>query len=162
MWKLTLIVAILIVGNTLIGCATSRVIPEPGKITLEEAMEEVAKGLNKMYDIGKGYPKTGLTPAEVTIVFNVSASATDKGKLYIEAGATTLDVLQITKAGAEVGSEIQASRGNQVTIKFTNLFLSASKDSLIMIKTPGEIIELLRVLKEAGYDPVIKMKQGQP
>jgi len=159
MHRFILIVAILIIGFALSGCATRGVIPEPGKITLEEAMEEVAKGLNKMYDIGKDYPKTGLTPAEVTVVFNVSASATDKGKLYIEAGATTLDVLQITKAGAEMGSEIQASRGNQVTVKFTNLFLSASKDSLIMVKTPEEIKKLLNVLKDAGYQPVIKMKE---
>lgn len=158
MRRFTLIVGILIVGTLLIGCATSRVIPEPGKITLEEAMEEVARGLNKMYDIGKDYPKTGLIPTEVTVVFNISASATDKGKLYIEAGATSSDVLTITKTGAEMGSEIQTSRGNQVTIKFTNLFLSTSKDSLIMIKKPEEIVKLLEVLKQAGYEPIIKMK----
>ncbi len=158
MRRFTLIVGILIVGMALIGCATSRVIPEPGKITLEEAMEQVGNGLNKMYDIGKDYPKTGLIPTEVTIVFNISASATDQGKLYIEAGATTPDVLAITKTGAEMGSEIKASRGNQVTIKFTNLFLSTSKDSLIMIKKPEEIVELLKVLKGAGYEPIMKMK----
>jgi hypothetical protein len=34
--------------------------------------------------------------------------------------------------------------------------LSTSKDSLIMIKNPLEIRELLKVLEEAGYEPIIK------
>jgi len=148
----------MIVGSALFGCATSRVIPEPGKITLEDAMEQVAKGLNKMYEMGKGYPKTGLIPTEVTVVFNVSASAKDEGKLYIEVGATISDILKITKAGADVSSKIEASRGNQVTVKFTNLFLSTTKESLIMIKKPEEIVALLEALKGAGYEPIIKMK----
>jgi hypothetical protein len=63
-----------------------------------------------------------------------------------------------TTAKADVGSSIEAKRGNQVTVKFTNLFLSTSKESLIMIKKPAEIAELLEVLKRAGYEPIIRMK----
>ncbi|OPY76573.1 MAG: hypothetical protein A4E64_01470 [Syntrophorhabdus sp. PtaU1.Bin058] len=153
-----LITAILILGLVLAGCATSRVVPEPQKITFEAAMEQIANGLNKMYDIGKDHPKSGLTPSEVTVEFNISADATDNGKLSIEAGANVLDALQVTKAGAEAGSEMKASRGNKITIKFTNLFLSANKDSLIMVKTPQEIAELLKVLKDIGYQPVYKLR----
>jgi hypothetical protein len=96
MWRLALFATIVIVGSTMFGCATARVVPEPGKITLEDAMEQVAKGLNKMYESGKNYPKTGLIPTEVEVVFNVSASAKDEGKLVIEAGATTADILKVT------------------------------------------------------------------
>lgn len=158
MRKVTLIVLILIAGFALAGCASQTVVPKPSSITFEEAMEQVANGLNKMYDIGKDHPKSGLTPSEVTIEFNISATGTDKGKLFIEAGTNTLGPVQIAKAGAEVSSEIQASRGNKITIKFTNLFLSDSKDSLIMIKKPEEIAELLKVLKDLNYEPVIKTK----
>jgi hypothetical protein len=156
MRKLILIVLFLTAGFVLAGCASHTVVPKPSEITFEQAMEQVANGLNKMYDIGKDKPKTGLTPAEVTIEFNISASGSDKGKLFIDAGANTLDTLQVVKAGAEASSEIQASRGNKITIKFTNLFLSDSKDSLIMIKTPEEIAALLDTLKAHGYDIVIR------
>lgn len=152
------IVAILVLGFVLAGCATSKVVPEPQKITFEAAMEQIANGLNKMYDIGKDHPRSGLTPSEVTVEFNISADATDSGKLSIEAGANVLDTLQVTKAGAETGSEMKASRGNKITFKFTNLFLSANKDSLIMVKTPQEIAALLKVLKDIGYQPVYKSK----
>lgn len=157
MRKFTLIVVILIIGIALSGCASQRVVPKPSTITFEQAMEQVANGLNKMYDIGKDHPKSGLTPAELTIEFNISATGTDKGKLFIEAGANTADTLQVTKAGAEASSEIQASRGNRITIKFTNIFLSTSKDSLIMVKDPDEIVKLLDVLKESGYEPIKQM-----
>lgn len=155
MRKFNLIAVILIFWSTFAGCA-GKIVPEPKKITFEDAMVQVANGLNKMYDIGKGHPKSGLVPAEVTIDFNISSSATDTGKLSVEAGANILDTLQVTKAGAEIGSQIQASRGNKITIKFTNLFLSTSKDSLVMIKNPAEIAELLKLLKESGYEPVYK------
>lgn len=136
------------------GCATTHIVPEPGKITLQAAMEEVASGLNKMYDIRKDYPKSGLLPTEVTVVFNISASTTDESKLYIEAGANISDVLKIAKVGAEMGSKIEASRGNTVTIKFANILL-APKDTLIMTKTPDDIVKLFEAIKKAGITPTL-------
>ena len=129
MGKPILLITIFIIGTALVGCAASRVVSDPQKITFEDAMAQLANGLNKMYDIGKDHPKSGLTPSEVTIEFNIASSATDSGKLLIDTTANTLDTLQVTKAGAEIGSKIEASRGNKITIKFTNLFLTATKDS---------------------------------
>ncbi len=151
-----LLSTLVIFGFVLVGCPASKVVPEPTKITFEEAMEQVANGLNKMYDIGKNHPKSGLVPSEVTIEFNISADATDKGKLSIEGGINLPNDLQVAKAGAEANSEMKASRGNRITIKFTNLFLSATKDSLVMVKKPEEITQLLAILKGAGYEPVLK------
>ncbi len=142
------VVFVIILG----GCART-VVPEPKEVTFENAMKQVANGLNEMYEIGKDHPKTGLTPAEVTIEFNIAASGTDKGKLTI--GGT--NPMQTVEAGAEIGSEIHAARGNKITIKFVNMFLTDSKDSLIMLKQPEEIAELLKVLQQSGYQPVIKM-----
>jgi hypothetical protein len=149
--------AVLITINVMFisGCAATKVVPEPGKITLQAAMEEVATGLNKMYEIRKDYPKSGLLPTEVTVVFNISASGKDEGKLYVEAGATGADFLKITKAGVDVNSTIEASRGNTVTIKFTNI-LFAPKDTLIMNKTPDEIDKLLETIKKAGISELLK------
>ena len=155
MGKYLLIALVLILTNLtfMSGCATT-VVPEPGKITLQAAMEEVANGLNKMYDIKKDYPKSGLLPSEITVIFNVSASGKDEGKLYIEAGATVADALNITKASSDVSSKIEASRGNTVTIKFTNI-LFAPKDTLIMTKNPDDIEKLLEVIKQVGITPLL-------
>ena len=151
-----LVIALLVCS--LFGCATKTVVSDPKKITFEAAMEQVANGLNRMYDIGKDHPKSGLVPSEVTIDFNISADATDTGKLSIDAGANVLDPLQVTKAGAEIGSTIKAVRGNKITIKFTNIFVTDTKDSLIMVKKPEEIAQLLKTLKDAGYEPVYKKR----
>ena len=154
MCKYLLIGAILVINVIFLsGCATTHIVPQPGKITLQAAMEEVATGLNKMYDIRKDYPKSGLMPTEATIVFNISASATDEGKLYIEAGAN-IDVLKIAKVGAETSSKIEASRGNTVTIKFANILL-APKDTLIMTKTSDDIEKLFKAIEKVGLKPVL-------
>src|SRR5437879_6493057 len=129
------------------ACALVTAGPEPGKITLTEAMREVATGLNAMYDIRSKGPKSGLLPGEVTIVFNVSASTKDAGKLYIEAGATPVDVLKFVKAGGEVSSEIATSRGNQVTIKLTNVAF-APKDTLLTVVDPDKLEAIFEALKD--------------
>ncbi len=154
MRKLALTILIVIIGFTFTGCEQ---IVEPKTVTLENAMRQVATGLNEMYEIGKDYPKTGLTPSEVSIEFNISAKGTKEGKLVIG----TAVPLEGINAGGELGSKVEASRGNKVTIKFVNLFLSDSKDSLIMVKKPEEIAELLKVLKKAGYVPIIKGGKSQ-
>ena len=146
----------LIVGSWLFGCATTHVVPEPRKISFENAMEQVAHGLNKMYTIGKEYPKSGLTPAEVTIEFYISAKASDEGKLSIEATLNPSEALKLGKAGAEIGSELETARGNKITVKLVNLFLYDTKDALIVKKDPEAIAELLKVLKDYHIEPVLK------
>lgn len=78
----------------LAGCCNSqRIVPEPGKITLQEAMQSVGEGLTRMHD-ALGGMKTGLMPSAVEVTFNVSASATDTGKLYVEVGAQPVHPLR--------------------------------------------------------------------
>ena len=55
-----------------------------------------------------------------------------------------------------IGMTEPGNGSDKITIKFTNLFLSATKDSLIMVKKPAEISELLRILKDAGYEPIYR------
>ena len=149
--RIFVILSFLIVMSGVTGCATTTVVPEPGKITLREAMEEVATGLNRMYEIRANSPKSGLLPSEVTVVFNISASATDKGRLFIEAGAKAAEILKVTGVGAEIGTQVAAARGNTVTVKFTNV-LFAPKDTLVMHKSPEDLKKLLEVIKLSGIE----------
>ena len=151
MHRMFVSLAILIGMITITGCATTTVVPEPGKITLREAMEEVATGLNRMYEIRANSPKSGLLPSEVTVVFNISASATDNGKLFIEAGAKAAEILKVMGAGAEVGTQVATARGNTVTVKFTNV-LFAPKDTLVNHKSPEDLKKLLEVIKLSGIE----------
>ena len=130
-------------------CATGKIVPKPSEITLEAAMKSVGEGLKQM-KTAEGDIKTGLLPSEVTITFNVTASATDDKSLHI--AASTPQVPQIPVSGsvtADLSSAIAANRGNSVTIKFTNI-LFAPKDQLLTMKSPEEIKEILEALKDAG------------
>lgn len=146
----TVIVLVLAFGIlTLGGCNNAgRVVPEPGKITLEQAMKSVGVGLKKLREENT---QTGLIATEVDVTFNISASAKDtsSGKLYIEAGATPADVLTVTKAGAEAGfsSEISASRGNTITIKFRNVLAQSTKETIAGKLTDAQIAELVSEIK---------------
>jgi hypothetical protein len=134
---------------TLGGCNnTGKVIPEPGKITLEDALESVGTGLQKLQ--AKNL-KTGLIASEVDVTFNISANAKDaaNGKLYVEAGASAAEVLKVTKAGAEAGftSEITAVRGNTITVKFRNLLAQNTQNTLAGKLTDAQIADLLSNIK---------------
>ncbi len=153
MRKVALIAELLIMGLILSGCA-GWAVREPNAITFENAMRQVANGLNEMYDIGKDHPKSGLVPSEVTIEFNISATGKDADRLYIEAG---IPAVNIAKAGAEASSEKQASRGNKITIKFVNLFLSDANNTLLMKKSPEEIVKIIKALKDINVE-IYKVK----
>ena len=131
----------------LASCRSTTIVPEPGKITLEDAMKSVGAGLVAMHS-AEGNLRTGLVPSEVTVTFNISASATDAEKLYVEVGAPA--AAPVTgKAGGEVSTTSTSTRGNQITIKFSNL-LFAGDDFLIKSKTGDDIKKLFEALNAAG------------
>jgi len=144
-----LVILVLVSLSMSACCGTSKIVPEPSKITLEDAMKSVAEGFNKMKQ-AQGDIKTGLLPSEVTVSFNVTASATDSTKLAVAVG--TPPAPQIPVSGSVTGdlsSAITASRGNTITIKFTNL-LFAPKEQLITMKKTEDIEKILKVLREQG------------
>ena len=112
--------------------------PKPGKITLEEALRSVGDGLCQMREAQKG-AKFGLIPSEATVTFNITASGDDTGKLYVEVGSVPVSG-GTGKAGAEVSSKLHAERGNQITVKFTNLLLT-EKGKYFYDKEPKKIKE---------------------
>ena len=130
-------------------CATSKIVPEPSAITLEAAMKSVGEGLKQM-KLAEGDIKTGLLPSEVTVSFNVTASATDSTKLLIS--ASTVPAPQLPVSGgvtADLSSAITANRGNTITIRFTNV-LFAPKDQLLTTKSAQEIEQILQGLADSN------------
>lgn len=148
MRKLALIAEFLMIGLVLSGCNNVQKFGEPNKITFEAAMTQLATGLNSVYDIRKDHPKSGLVPSEVTIEFNIAAGGKEANKLYLEAA---IPAVNIAKAGFEANSAYEASRGNKITIKFVNLFLCNSKDSLVD-KEPNKLAKLIEVLSGKNND----------
>jgi hypothetical protein len=120
----------------LIGCESSQVVPKPGMITLEEALKSVADGLYQMREVHKDV-KFGLLPSEVSVTFNITAKSEDTGKLYVEVGSVPVGG-GTGKANAEVGSKLNAERGNQITVKFANLLLT-QKGTYFYDKEPENI-----------------------
>ena len=141
-------------------CGTSKIVPEPSNITLEAAMKSVGEGLKNMKE-AEGGIKTGLLPSEVTVSFNVAASAADSTKLAIV--ASTPQVPQVPVSGsvsADLSSAITANRGNSITIKFTNI-LFAPKDQLLTMKSTSDIEEILKALARQGVIVYIAPPRGQ-
>ena len=135
----------------LVGCASSRVAGTPRKISLEAALRSVGQGLREMHEAQKNV-KTGLVPAEVIVTFNITAAASDEGKLCVELGALPA-AGGTAKTGGEIGSTTSAARGNQITVKFTNLLL-ANKDTLVYKHSPEEIQKLLEMLEKSGIQMI--------
>lgn len=133
------IVAAVIAWVTGFGCNSDRIVPEPGEITLQDAMRSVGEGLVAMKAAQESL-RTGLVPSEVVVTFNISANATDEEKLYVEVGAPTSTGVT-GKGGGEATSEMTTGRGNQITITFKNL-LYASTGTIAYDKSPDDIAAL--------------------
>lgn len=130
------------------GCNTHGIVPEPGKITLQEAMKSVGEGLTEMH-ASLGGMKTGLMPSEVEVTFNISASATDTGKLYVEVGAPA-GAPVTGKAGGESGTTTTAARGNQISIKFLNVLFAGDK-TLVSKKSAEELAKTIKAIEQSGW-----------
>jgi len=131
------------------ACATRQVVAKPSNITLEAAMKSVGEGLKQMKD-AQGDIKTGLLPSEVMVTFNVTASASDNSKLAIAVSPTQAAQLPISGSlTGDLSSAISATRGNVITIKFTNLLFAPEKQ-LLTTKTAQELKQILKALKDEG------------
>lgn len=140
---------IVLAGVSMSACATGKVVPDPSKITLQDAMKSVGEGLKQMKE-AQGESKTGLLPSEVTVTFNVTASAADGSKLALAVSIPPLPQLPVSGSlTGDLTSAISAARGNVITIKFTNLLFAPEK-LLLTTKTAAEIAQILETLKAAG------------
>lgn len=153
---------LLIVPFLSLGCATVSQ-PKPGKITLEEALKSVGTGLAlmKKAELEANDNKefmTGLMPSEAEVVFNISASNSTDGKIYVELTPVSSSPVQ-GKAGGSIGTSETLTRGNQITIKFRNIAFgktttTTSKDGQTVIvegiTDPAKLTEFINAAKSGG------------
>jgi len=70
---------------------------------------------------------TGLFPSEVDVTFNVTAGASNNNQLSIDLNASAPNVPVGGKIGDTFSSQSSASRGNQITLKFTSALFTTTK-----------------------------------
>lgn len=133
------------------GCASLRPseLITPSEVTLESALEEVGKGLRKMYDAEQGL-QVGLIPSEIEVKFNLSASAKDNGKLTIDLSKSVPEpIKKETKLGGSIEQISEGERSNSITVRFVNI-LMIPKDALAQTKSPSDLSALLKAWKNEG------------
>lgn len=102
------------------GTYTPRQVAEPSSVTVRDAVFEVATTLRDVQNLVPPDQRAGLLADEVTVVFNVAATAstTSGADLRISNVALPSGTLG---AGASTENVSTGSRGNQITIKFRNI-----------------------------------------
>ena len=114
-----------IVGLLALVCAgcnagASRVVPEPDRITLMDALVSTVDALNAAYEEARkpGNQVIGYYPCTVTAVYNISANGVTNNK--IGGGITGGPPGVAISANASAENDLTAMRGNQVTLVFAS------------------------------------------
>ncbi|QIG49487.1 hypothetical protein G5V57_18290 [Nordella sp. HKS 07] len=118
----------------LAGCTyTPKEVADPRAITLKSAMIQTADSLDELHRRTEGRQRFGQIVDEVTVVFNISAHATNTGKLTLNPASIPLTggLLGGGTLGATAENTLVAdsNRGNQITIKLKN-FATADTSKL--------------------------------
>ncbi len=142
-----------IAATLLSGCAvfSPKDLVEPSQVTLEQALTSVGEGLYKMKQAQQDM-KTGLIAESVQVTFKLAASAKDSGKLTIDL-SKTVDVAPVkkeTSLGGEQSSSSEATRSNEIAIKFVNL-LTIPKDTLAYSRSPEDLAKIVLLPALGGW-----------
>ncbi|MUO42998.1 hypothetical protein [Agrobacterium vitis] len=124
------------------GTYTPAQVAKPSEVSLRAAVFDVADTLRDVQGRVPPEKKTGLLVDEVTVVFNVAASATktDKAGLSISNVPLAAGTVGVT---ADSQNAATGSRGNTVTIKFKNVATADMSKSSVRptrVCEPGEAI----------------------
>ena len=114
-------------------------------MSLANALTDVTRALNAMSEV-QSSQKHGLVPAEVTVTLQLTAGTKEASQAAIE----VLPFGAVAELGGSYTAEVTSSTGNQIVIKFRSI-LFANENELVSRRTPGEIDELLRRLRELGW-----------
>lgn len=145
------VIAVMLFATFFSGCSSLRPsdLVTPSEVTLETALEEVGKGLHKMYVAEKGL-QVGLIPSEIEVKFNLAASAKDNGKLTIDLSKSVPEpVKKETTIGGSIEQSSEGERSNTITVKFINI-LMIPKETLAQTKSPADLAALLKTWKDGG------------
>ena len=113
---------VLVSAGALTGCAsfTPNQVAQPGNITFGDALTDVVKAFNKA-ELAESGKKMGVYVCMVTVNFNVAASASQGGKLLLDATIKAPAPANAGLAGsAEQDFGSSASRGNTISMVLTS------------------------------------------
>ena len=127
-----------------LGCRSAQVEPQ-APMSLANALTDVTRALNAMSEVQTSQ-KHGLVPAEVTVTLQLTAGKKEASRAAIE----VLPFGAVAELGGSYTAEVTSSTGNQIVITFRSI-LFANENELVSRRTPGEIDELLRRLRELGW-----------
>lgn len=119
------------------GCVRSsdRVVPEPERITLRDALVSTVGAINAAYEEARkpGNQVIGYYPCTVTAVFNISASGVTDNKI---GGGLTAGLPKGISISSNVSTDnsLTGVRGNQVTVVFASSLCA-----------PGQAAETARI-----------------
>ena len=130
------------------GCRSTRQVADARDITLSNALISVTKSLQGMRREARNGQPFGLYPADVEVTFNLSASVENSSELKVDLSAPAASPVPVG-VGAAAGSKATALRGNQITIKFSNLMDGHPVNTLVG-KHGTNVIEIIKALQEAG------------
>lgn len=147
MKTLTLILLLSLSLVTIGCCLTSKQSDVP-EVSLSNALVSVTTGLQAMREAGITNAPFGLYAKEVEVTFNLSASRENSSELKVDLSTPT-GVPATVGLGAMVGSKVTSIRGNQITIKFSNL-MDAHPEQTVVGKQGSEVITLIEALRAGG------------
>ncbi len=93
----------------------------------------------------------GLYPKEVEVTFNLSASAEANSGLKVDLSAPTGSPVTAAVSGS-TSLKSTAARGNQITIKFSNI-MDAHPTNTLLGQKGSNVTELIKHLQNEGLVP---------
>ncbi|MGO7353896.1 hypothetical protein ACC676_08660 [Rhizobium ruizarguesonis] len=102
------------------GTFTPREVAEPSNVTLRRAIFDVAETLRDVQDVTPPGKKSGLMADEVTVTFNIAASSTTTNNADLTVSNVPVGTGAL-EASAGTKNVSDASRGNQIVVKFRNI-----------------------------------------
>ncbi len=142
------------------GCCESRKKEQIAPVSVDIAMESLARGFVKMKKELKNQ-KTGLVASEAEVVFNIAHASTESGTFMVE--LTPPPNLPVGgKVGIDKTAEQVNKSGNTITIKFKSLLFDKtttitekSKTTVIVEGTtePNRLVQLYDVLEIIDLAP---------
>lgn len=135
------------VAGLMSGCCSTKHVADPKDITLKNALVSVAEGLNAMREAASTNQPFGLFPSDVEVTFNIAAAQDNTGELKLDLAAPAASPVTAS-AGGSATFHSTASRGNQITVKFTNLLIVDPANT--MVGQRRDIIDLIKSLRQAG------------
>jgi hypothetical protein len=142
------LVAIAACASFFSGCCSTKNVADPKDITLSNALVSVALSLNAMREAASTNQPFGLFPSDVEVTFNISAAQDNTGTLHLDLSTPAASPVTAS-AGGSLGFHSTASRGNQITVKFSNLLLADPTNTLVGQKGTN-IVDLIKYLRHEG------------